>query len=926
MMSSSLRKIGTGLTIGTFNVRGLSSQTKRHQLANDLASYDISVCCLQETKCREPFDEIFENGTRIIGLPSDSQHYGLGFAVRGTLRDSLSRYWRLSDRVAGIQFKLPNKRHSLLTVINVYGPTSGRVSVNSDEQDEFFDALNKSVLDYGSNSFFFLAGDFNSKLGIRTTNEAFMGRHARGRRNLNGNVLANFLDAHRLYAANTSFQHSARHQTTWQGQRRDAATDTVVPIYNTIDYIVCRQNQKQLLTDSRSYAGTCTSSDHRLVVARLDVSRIFGVLGKQQQRTKSNPRIAAELLIQPETREQYQSDLNNNLCNGVTAPSSSQEAWNTISKKVLDVAKDCLGVVQPQRRRQDFCPKIEKLSVRQKELRLAISNTSDVESATILKRERNAVLHDIRKLALANASAQLDQRATEINQLHDGAKMFRAVQLMKRKQHQPPVIHDELKRVVVNPVDRQKYIISHYNDQFNNPSSVAVPAFIGEPEPLRNPITASEVSGAFKRLKNGRACGPDDMAGELLKYGPPVLAEFVAEIFNSSLEEHDPLDIGKGTLILLQKPGKPLGPVSSTRPIVLLSSLRKTLSLIVLRRIQPKVDGYLSVSQSAFRRGRSTSDVVWCHRWLCAMTQRCQASINILGLDMSRAFDTVQRDILLNILASFLDSSEIRMIQLLLSNTWLEPRVPGASPKSFQTTVGIPQGDSLSPVLFTIYLEAALRDLRNAVAPLPRADVCLPFDVEYADDVDFVSTDLVFLQRVEHAAPQVLATWNLLVNPAKTEYTYIHRASDRINEEWRTTKKLGSLLGDAEDAARRRTLAGNAFRSLYSVWLRRQQISESLRLKLYEAYIVPILLYNSGTWALTNTELCRMDAFHRTQLRRILDISHPRHISNETLYKRTKSSPLSDRIAARGFNLKAATDLKQLRTMAMNRSAWRKLF
>ena len=64
-------------------------------------------------------------------------------------------------------------------------------------------------------------------------------------------------------------------------------------------------------------------------------------------------------------------------------------------------------------------------------------------------------------------------------------------------------------------------------------------------------------------------------------------------------------------IILVQKPGKPTGQLTSLRPIVLLSVLRKTLSLIVLSRIAPKVDEYLSSSQSGFRRERSTVDVVF---------------------------------------------------------------------------------------------------------------------------------------------------------------------------------------------------------------------------------------------------------------------------------------------------------------------------
>ena len=113
-------------------------------------------------------------------------------------------------------------------------------------------------------------------------------------------------------------------------------------------------------------------------------------------------------------------------------------------------------------------------------------------------------------------------------------------------------------------------------------------------------------------------------------------------IFNDALEHHEPLGLGKGVLILIQKPGKPKGPLTSVRPIVLLTTLRKTLSLVVLSRIAPKVDEYLSPSQSGFRRGRSTADVLFGYRWLCAKAQRQRVSIELLGIDLSRAFDTIR--------------------------------------------------------------------------------------------------------------------------------------------------------------------------------------------------------------------------------------------------------------------------------------------
>ena len=59
----------SNFTIGTFNVRGLSSATKRDQLSEDLNKRHIDVCCIQETKCPGGFD-VVSGYYRLIGLPS----------------------------------------------------------------------------------------------------------------------------------------------------------------------------------------------------------------------------------------------------------------------------------------------------------------------------------------------------------------------------------------------------------------------------------------------------------------------------------------------------------------------------------------------------------------------------------------------------------------------------------------------------------------------------------------------------------------------------------------------------------------------------------------------------------------------------------------------------------------------------------------
>ncbi|KAE9335811.1 hypothetical protein PF008_g13319 [Phytophthora fragariae] len=255
----------------------------------------------------------------------------------------------------------------------------------------------------------------------------------------------------------------------------------------------------------------------------------------------------------------------------------------------------------------------------------------------------------------------------------------------------------------------------------------------------------------------------------------------------------------------------------------------------------------------------------------------------------------------MDVLRSFLDDDEVRLIQLLLADTTLSLRSGSTTLNPFTSNLGTPQGDSLSPVLFIVYLEAALRDL---VDSLGVGCAFLDNMIVYADDADFVYRTVEATAFIQDQAPAILARWSLAMNSSKTELTTVARASTstltrhvRAQEEaWRNTKKLGSLLGDAEDVSRRKQLARAALNRMWTLWLRTSQTSERTRVRLYNSYVLPILLYNCGTWALTKGGVLGLESFHRRQLRQVLGIRHPRRISNAALYKRCNARPLRYRI------------------------------
>ena len=67
-------------------------------------------------------------------------------------------------------------------------------------QDDFYSALDSITTRYSSSAIFLIAGDFNSKLGKKLTNERPIGEHSSGIRNANGTALDGFLLMMNVYS------------------------------------------------------------------------------------------------------------------------------------------------------------------------------------------------------------------------------------------------------------------------------------------------------------------------------------------------------------------------------------------------------------------------------------------------------------------------------------------------------------------------------------------------------------------------------------------------------------------------------------------------------------------------------------------------------------------------------------------------------
>ena len=337
---------------------------------------------------------------------------------------------------------------------------------------------------------------------------------------------------------------------------------------------------------------------------------------------------------------------------------------------VKDAATKTVGMATSHTHRhytQD--PLVAKLSAQQRAMRLHIEDTGDSKDRTNWQRERCSILRQINQRLLDLAYRRADALALEISSTDESRKMFRAVKAMKSSPRPPSLsVQDPEGKLIATDKAKADTTSEWFEQRFTDPNVVPLAPFVGPGQPLKQPITATEVESAMKLLQNGCAPGPDGISNELLKYAAGILSEPFIEIINAIFEQHIALELlGKGILVALPKPGKPVRPLTSLRSIVLLNSVCKIVSIITLQRICPKVDAFTGANQSGFKQGRSCDDIVWAQRMLISVVLTCHWDFHKMGIDVSRAFDTINRKKIRDVLTlAGCEADDLRLVRILV--------------------------------------------------------------------------------------------------------------------------------------------------------------------------------------------------------------------------------------------------------------------
>jgi len=117
--------------------------------------------------------------------------------------------------------------------------------------------------------------------------------------------------------------------------------------------------------------------------------------------------------------------------------------------------------------------------------------------------------------------------------------------------------------------------------------------------------------------------------------------------------------------------------------------------------------------QCGFRRNRSTTDHIFCIRHILEKKWEHNEAVHQLFIDFKKAYDSVRREALYNILIEFgISKKLVRLIKMCLTETHSRVRVGKNLSEMFPIRNDLKQGDALSPLLFNFALDMPLRVFR----------------------------------------------------------------------------------------------------------------------------------------------------------------------------------------------------------------------
>ena len=483
----------------------------------------------------------------------------------------------------------------------------------------------------------------------------------------------------------------------------------------------------------------------------------------------------------------------------------------------------------------------------------------------------------------------------------------------------------------------------HFNTLLNSENPADQDIFANFPtsppvEHLDSPPSFAEVRKAMKGLKNNKSPGPDGIPAEVLKHGGYLLTRRLHQLINTIWSsENIPQEWKDATIITIYKRKGDKADCGNSRGISLLSVAGKVLARVMLSRLVAHIsENILPESQCGFRRDRSTSDMIFVARQVQEKCREHHQDLYIAFIDLSKAFDTVNRNLLWDLLGRLgVPPKFLNTLRQLHDGMQACVRIGGQQSPSFNVKLGVRQGCVLAPVIFNLFLSAvtllshkalgttdgihlqfrldgSLFNIRRlqALTKITKQHI---LELQYADDCALLAHTPDSLQRALNVVSSIYSALGLKVNISKTQVIAQHSIHQsevpvfNIDGQQLTIVPhftyLGSVLSPTcnidNDIQVRVGSASAAFGRLKTRVFLNRNLTVSTKAAVYKAVCLSTLLYGSEAWTPYQRHVRILERFHIRCLQRILGLTWEDRVPYVDIYDRTQTPSIQVFLAQR---------------------------
>ena len=302
---------------------------------------------------------------------------------------------------------------------------------------------------------------------------------------------------------------------------------------------------------------------------------------------------------------------------------------------------------------------------------------------------------------------------------------------------------------------------------------------------LDEPISVIELQKAVKLLKKGKSSGSDNILNEYFIEGIDIIASHICDVFNAILSTGFFPDIwSEGLIIPLHKKGN-TSDVNNYRGITLVSCLAKLFSSILNKRLETfcEKDRIITDAQFGFRKGRSTTDASFVLLSTVQKYLNRNKRLHACFIDMQKCFDSIYRNGLWYKLYNMgIQGKFLRIIKDMYSNVKSCVKLCNNNSDFFEYAVGLRQGEVMSPILFSLFVNDIEENIINDNINLDDSITNL---LLFADDMVIIGNSPTDLQNKLNNLAEYCKKWGLTVNINKTK-AMVFRKRGRLlpDENW----------------------------------------------------------------------------------------------------------------------------------------------